>query len=39
MPQYREGYLQEIETKAAHMSVMELTIEHMTGKQASELME
>lgn len=37
MPQYREGYLEEIAKKVENMNVIELEIEHMTGKEAIEL--
>lgn len=33
-----EGMAEEIESKLMAVSVMEMTVEHMTGKQASELL-
>lgn len=36
---YEAGYLQEIEKKFHNFSIIELSIDHMTGKQAIELMQ
>lgn len=39
MPQCREGYLQEIDNKIDKLSIIELRIERLTGKEAIELVE